>query len=120
MERKFDLEQRTEKFAVNVRVYLKSIEKNIINWDDVKQVIRSPGSIGANYVEANDGFSDKDFEYRIKICRKEAKETSCWLRVILVHDEEQVRIKELEKEAVELTNIFGAILRNYRSKRVLK
>lgn len=116
MKNKYDLEKRTETFAIAIRKNLKALEKNIINWDDVKQVIRSSGSIGANYVEANDGFSDKDFEYRIKICRKEAKETVYWLRVILVQ-EEQVRIKELEIEAQELTNIFGAILRNFRNKR---
>lgn len=120
MKNKYDLEKRTEDFAISVRNCLKKLEKNIINWDDVKQVIRSSGSIGANYVEANDGFSDKDFMYRIRICRKEAKESVYWLRVISVNDNEQQLINELEKEAQELTNIFGAILRNFKRKKEVK
>lgn len=111
---KYDLEKRTEKFAIAVRDALKLVRKDIINWDDTKQVLRSSGSIGANYVEANDGLSDKDFEYRIKVCRKEAKETTYWLRVIRVSESERVIINGLEKEAFELMKIFGAILRNFK------
>lgn len=116
MKNKYDLEERTENFARNVRKCLKSLRKNVVNWDDVKQVLRSFGSVGANYVEANDGFSNKDFEYRIKICRKEAKESAYWLRIILVEKKEQIEIEKLEQEARELMKIFGAILRNFKNK----
>lgn len=114
--KKYDLEERTEKFARNVRITLSKIEKTVINLDDIKQVVRSSGSVGANYAEANDSVSEKDFEYRIKICRKEAKETKYWFSIIQVKEHEQKEIEDLKQESIELMNIFGAILRNFKSK----
>lgn len=113
----YDLEERTEKFARNVRLVLSKIEKTVINLDDIKQVIRSSGSVGANYTEANDALSDKDFEYRIKVCRKEAKESKYWFSVMLVKESEQKDIDELKQESIELMKIFGAILRNFKNKK---
>jgi four helix bundle protein len=112
--KKYNLEERTEKFARNVRIILSKIEKTVINLDDIKQVIRSSGSVGANYTEANDSLSDKDFEFRIKICRKEAKESKYWFSVMLVKESEQKDIDELKQESIELMNIFGAILKNFK------
>lgn len=96
-EKPYNLEERTELFARNVRLELSKIKKTVINLDDIKQVVRSSGSVGANYCEANDSLSDKDFEYRTKICRKEAKETKYWFSVILVEENEQEKINILKK-----------------------
>jgi four helix bundle protein len=112
-KREYDLEERTFVFAKNVRAFVKKLKKTIANIEDGKQLIKSSGSVGANYIEANEALSKKDFIMRIKICRKEAKESRYWLKLIDIEDEneqEKVR-KELEKESTELMNIFGSILR---------
>ena len=109
----YDLEDRTFLFAKDVRALTKQIPKSVANIEDAKQVVRSSGSIGANYIEANESLSKKDFLLRIKICRKEAKESRYWLRLIDPGDDsslEKHRI-DLVQEATELTSIFGAILR---------
>ncbi len=83
------------------------------NIEDSKQLVNASGSVGANYIEANEAISKKDFAYRIKICRKESKESRYWLRLVDTNTNqslEQYR-KELIQEAAELMNIFGAILR---------
>ncbi len=80
--KKYDLEERTFVFANTIRNYLKKIPKNIINTEDIKQLTRSSGSVAANYIEANEALSRKDFLMRIKICRKEAKESKLWLKLL--------------------------------------
>ncbi len=112
-KREYDLEKRTFVFAKSVRAFVKKLKKTIANIEDGKQLIRSSGSVGANYIEANEALSKKDFIMRIKICRKEAKESRYWLKLIDIEDEneqEKAR-KELEEESTELMNIFGSILR---------
>ncbi len=74
--KKYDLEERTLKYAIDCRLFLKKIPKTISNIEDGKQLVRASGSVGANYIEANESLSKKDFNYRIKICRKESKECS--------------------------------------------
>jgi four helix bundle protein len=74
-------------------------------------LVRSSGSVGANYIEANESLSKKNFVLRIKICRKEAKETRYWLRLIEVTDHVGPERDALVQEAQELMNIFGAIVR---------
>lgn len=112
MPREYDLEDRTEKFAKDVIQLCKKLSKNTINIELISQVIRAPGSVGANYIEANESLSKKDFFNRIKICRKEAKESRYWLRLILsANTELEAETKPLIQEATELMNIFGAILR---------
>ncbi|MFK7899936.1 MAG: four helix bundle protein [Cyclobacteriaceae bacterium] len=111
---KYELEERTLKFAKKVRVFIRKISKDIANIEDGKQLIRSSGSVGANYIEANEALSKKDFQYRIKICKKEAKESSFWLELISVLGStnlEEERIK-LYQESVELVKIFSAIYNN--------
>ncbi len=82
------------------------------NIEDTRQLIRASGSIGANYIEANEAFSKKDFVLRVKICRKEAKEARYWLRLIETNSEPTDNERhELVQEAQELMNIFGAIVR---------
>ena len=82
------------------------------NIEDGKQLIRSSGSIGANYIEANEALSKKDFVMRIKICRKEAKESRYWLKLVNIDGDKELEQdrKVLENEARELTHIFGAIV----------
>ena len=95
----YDLEERTFQFAKNVRNFVKKLPNTIANNEDGKQVIRSSGSTGANYIEANESISKKDFIYRIKICRKEAKESAYFLRLI-----NETNPKEYQKEAIILFN----------------
>ena len=108
----YDLEERTFIFAKNVRIWTKSLAKSIQNVEDLKQLIRASGSVGANYIEANESFSKKDFVFRIKICRKEAKECGYWLRLILETNEnvlDENTGKLLLQESLELKKIFSSI-----------
>jgi len=108
----YDLEDRTLEFARRVREFIRMVPKNLISNEDSRQVVRSSGSVGANYIEANEALSKKDFLMRIKICRKEAKESRYWLRLLNQPDVKPKALrKHLENESQELTNIFGAILR---------
>ena len=113
--KQYDLEERTFKFAKRVREFVKKLPKTVCNFEDSAQLVRASGSIGANYIEANESLSKKDFIMRIKISRKEAKESRFWLRLIETNnlsDLEKERI-ELIQEATELMNIFGSIVRKY-------
>ena len=108
----YDLEKRTFQFAKDVRLFVKTLQKTIANIEDGKQLIRSSGSVGANYIEANESLSKKDFLMRIKISRKEAKECAYWLGLIyetnnLDHPDEA---QSLIQEANELKKIFSSIL----------
>lgn len=109
MSKTYDLEDRTFEFARDVRALIRKVPKDISNIEDCKQVARSSGSVGANYIEANEALSKKDFLMRAKICRKEAKESRLWLRLIVAENVETERAR-LEQEAKELTHIFGAII----------
>ena len=109
--KRFDLEDRTFAFAKRVRALVKELTKTIGNIEDARQLVRSSGSVGANYIEANEALSKKDFVLRIKICRKEAKETRYWLRLVEATDHVDLERNALVQEAQELMNIFGAIVR---------
>ena len=91
---------------------MRKLPKTAANVEDGKQVIRSSGSMGANYIEANESFSPKDFKMRIKICRKESKETAYWLRLIIETNDPEFgkEGQELLTEAVELKKIFSSIV----------
>jgi len=98
-------------FAKSVSIFCKSLPKTIENLEYVKQVIRSSGSVGANYIEANESLGKKDFMMRIRICIKEAKESGYWLK--LLRDNNDGRSKEFDDligESNELRKIFAAIL----------
>ena len=112
MRKQYDLEERTERFAKEVRSFLRRVTRTVLVEDDIRQLLRSSGSVGANYVEASQAVSRKDFLLRIKICRKEAKETRYWLRVLDQCDTLDTTRAQLIQEAHELTCIFGPILRN--------
>lgn len=109
----YDLEERTLKFASDVRAFVRQLPKTTTNYEDVKQLVRSSGSIGANYIEANESLSKKDFYLRIKISRKEAKETRYWLKLIDVGEMESQR-QELVGECEQLMRIFGSIVSNQK------
>ena len=110
---KNSLEARTMNFAIEVRRLLNSIPKTDFNGNDFLQLVRSSGSVGANYIEANECFSKKDFIYRIKICLKEAKESRYWLLVIDRTNEikKADKISELIDEATQLIRIFYSMLK---------
>src|SRR6476659_10221982 len=113
-KKRYDLEDRTRAFAREVRLFIKSLPKNTANFEDGKQLVRASGSVGANYIEANEALSDKDCLVRVKISRKEAKESRYWLRLIDLEakpDLEPERVA-LIQESEELTRIFSAIVRN--------
>lgn len=106
----YNLGERTNKFAKRVRDYVRALPKDIASIEDGKQLIRSSGSVGANYIEAEEALSKKDFILRIKICKKEAKESIYWFDLT---EPKEIYIKEkqaLTQEATELMKIFGSIV----------
>jgi four helix bundle protein len=115
-KRVFDLEERTFRFAKRTRIFLKTIPRGLIEADDREQLIRSSGSVAANYIEANEAISSKDFSVRIKICRKESRESQLWLRLFQdeIPPEKQTELALLIQEALELAKIFGAILKKLK------
>jgi four helix bundle protein len=108
----YDLEERTFQFAKNVRLFVKTLPKTMANIEDGKQLIKASGSVGANYREAHESLSKKDFLMRIKICRKEAKESAYWLR--LIHETNSLKNADealsLMQEVNELKKIFSSII----------
>jgi four helix bundle protein len=112
--KQYNLEDRTLEFARRVRKFVKLLPKTIANIEDIRQLIKASGSVGANYIEANESLGKKDFRMRIKISRKESKESRFWLRLVDISDDEELRRERdsLIREATELMNIFGSILRN--------
>lgn len=110
--KQYDLEDRTLEFAKTIRNFVERVPKSAANIEYTKQLIRSSGSIGANYIEANEALSKKDFLLRAKICRKEAKESRFWLRLIDIgKDEKQEKERlTLQGEVTELLKIFSSII----------
>jgi four helix bundle protein len=109
----FDLEERTAVFGEKVIAFAKRIPLNPVTTSIISQLVRAATSIGANYCEADDADSKKDFMFKIGICRREAKETKHWLRMV-VAAEQQLReeARLLWQEAKELNLIFGKIRRS--------
>ena len=106
----YDLEERVAKFGEDVIDFVKLLERNEINKPLVNQLIRSATSIGANYMEANQASSKKDFKNKIRICQKEANETKHWLRMIVkANNEKENECRKLWQETHELTLIFAKI-----------
>ena len=112
-DKKYDLEDRTANFSLRTRDLCRQLKQDIINKEYISQLIRSAGSVAANYIEANDKLGDKDLRYRIKISKKESKESILWLKHILTYNEKGLEEERLLllKEADELMKIFAAILR---------
>ncbi|MFA9214171.1 MAG: four helix bundle protein [Candidatus Methylacidiphilales bacterium] len=110
----YDLEERTFQFALKVRFFIKKLPRNINNIEDGKQLVRSSGSVGANYIEANDSLGEKDKLMKVRICRKEAKESKFWLRLVDTENNEILESERIKliQESHELMLIFGSILKN--------
>ena len=105
-----DLEDRTFLFAQAIRAFVKVLPRTISNSEDVRQLVRASGSVAANWIEADEALSKKDFLVRAKTCRKEAKESRLFLRLVDVGSNTINRRDVLASEARELTLIFSAII----------
>ncbi|MFH1826720.1 MAG: four helix bundle protein [bacterium] len=117
LKKTFDLEERTAKFGEQIIKFAGKINLNPVTRSLIGQLVNAGTSVGANYCEANDAFSKKDFAHKISICRKEAKESKHWLRMIWgVQPGLLSEAKVLWQEAQELNLIFSSILRKTRTK----
>lgn len=106
----YNLEERTAKFGEDIIDFVKTLERNAINSSLISQLVRAATSIGANYMEANQASSKKDFKNKIYICRKEANESKHWLRMVAkANPDKAISCRKLWKEAHELTLIFAKI-----------
>jgi four helix bundle protein len=114
-DKPYDLEERTFNFALSVRIFLKQHKWDPVSWSDVSQVLRSSGSVAANFVEANECISPNDKIYRLRISKKEAKESNLWLRLIeetnTTTPAQQSALTALKQEAAELVKILAVIIR---------
>ena len=111
----YDLEQRTYAFALEIRMFLRHTNWDPVSWPDIKQVLRSSGSIAANYIEAIEAVSETDALYRLRISKKEAHETGLWLQLISdsnpIDESIHHSIEALISETNELVKIFASIIR---------
>ena len=109
----YDLEERAARFGENAIDFARALEKDVINRVFISQLVRSATSIGANYIEANQASSKKDFRNKICICKKESNETKHWLRMIAkANKNKEKECRTLWKEAHELTLILSKIARS--------
>lgn len=108
--KQYDLEERCLKFARRINAYVNKLPRTIPNLENGKQLVRAAGSIGANYIEANESLGKKDFIMRVKISKKESKESRYWLELTEPSKEQEREKQELIQEATELMKIFGSIL----------
>lgn len=111
IKREYDLAKRTSKFGETIIIFVKELIENTINRSLINQLVRSGTSIGANYMEADCAESKKDFQHKIGICKKEAKETTHWLHMVATaNPDKKEKCRQLWQEAHELTLIFSAIV----------
>lgn len=108
----YDLEERSHRFANRATDYILKLPKSIPNIEYGRQLARSAGSVGANYIEANEGLGEKDFNLHVKISRKEAKESRHWLRLTRPNAEQEGEKQFLIQEAEEFIKIFSKIINN--------
>lgn len=108
--KRYDLEDRTLNFAKQVSEFVRSVPKSLSNQEFCRQLVRSSGSVGANYIEANESLGRKDFVMRVKICKKESKESRYWLQLISSDGSNDNMRDRLIQESTELMKIFGAII----------
>ena len=112
----YDLEERTALFGEAVIEFIKKLNESSVTRPIISQLIRAATSIGANYMEADGAESKKDFNHKIGICKKEAKETMHWLRMMAkASPEDSEACRELWKEAHELVLIFSSILKGKKN-----
>jgi four helix bundle protein len=106
------LEERTFSFAQRVRTFVRGLKRTICNIEDGRQLVKASGSVGANCIEADEALSKKDFRMRVRISRKEVKESRYWLRLVDTYgnDAQERERQRLIGEATELMKVFGSIL----------
>ena len=110
-EKVYNLEERTYRFARDCRLLVKSFPRTLTNLEDGRQLIKASGSVGANYIEANEKLGRKDLTMRLKIARKEVKEAHYWLRLLKdMNSNQDVKVEELIREAAELRRILSTII----------
>lgn len=118
VERGYDLDERTQDFAVRVRQFLRKVMKTRPNIEDGKQLIRTSALVATHYIAASEAWSRKDYFLRIRHCRKEARESMLFLRLLDTFENKMQEIEKaaLMREASELMKIFGAIVSGERQK----
>ena len=113
---KYDLEERTAQFGINILKFCRSIKSDNIIQPIINQIVRSATSVGANYMEANGASSKRDFQNKIFICKKETQETKHWLRMLSACLPDNIEeLRKYWKEAQELTLIFHKITSTIRN-----
>ncbi|HBM45507.1 MAG: hypothetical protein UT05_C0009G0066 [Parcubacteria group bacterium GW2011_GWF2_38_76] len=116
-KKKYDLEERTAKFGENIIMFSRKIKKDPVTLPLISQIVRSGTSVGANYCEADDAESKKDFTHKLGICKKESRETKHWLRMIaLAVPELKSDARKLWQESKELNLIFNSIVNKVKNK----
>lgn len=111
-DKPYDLEERTFQFAQSVLAFVNKLPLTIANQEITRQLVRASGSVGTNYIEANENLGKKDFQMHIKVSRKESKESRFWIRLCECVESEKEEQKYLIQESTELIKIFSAILKN--------
>jgi four helix bundle protein len=112
------LEERCYQFAKRVRAFTRRLKRDIENIEDIKQLVRASGSVGANYIEANENVGSGDLRYRVKVSRKESKESMHFLGLLQVFDKKELEDERsfLVNEAGQLRKIFSAMLKKLGDK----
>ena len=109
--RAYDLEERTEKFGEEIVEFCNKLKPTVVSSPLISQLVRSTTSIGANYIEANNASSKKDFRNKIYICKKETAETKHWLRMLAkCYSDHKDQMRSFWKEAQEFLKIFQKIV----------
>lgn len=115
-EKPYDLEERTYAFALEIRLFLRNTKWDSVSWSDIKQVLRSSGSVAANYIEALESLSPDDYLYLLRICKKEARESGLWLQLLSdsnpIDESIHRSLDDLISETGELVKILSSIIRN--------
>ena len=116
-EKPRELQERTAQFAESVRAFVRSLPRTISNLEEVRQLVRSSGSVAANCIEANEALGARDRLMRFRICRKEAKESQLWLRLVHIGKDAGLEFEKaaLWQEAQELKLILTAIIKKLES-----
>jgi four helix bundle protein len=112
----FELDERTARFGEDITRLARGLKRDPVNTPLISQLVRSGTSVGANYMEAGAAQSGKDFDHKVGICKKEARETMHWLRMLVAADSSsRADCRALWREAHELTMVFSAILKKRRA-----
>jgi four helix bundle protein len=107
-----ELEERFERFAISVRDFCRKIKWDVINVQYIKQLIRASSSVGANYIEASDDLGKQDEKMKIRIARREAKESIYWIKLLIIYNDQQLEKERLSliDEASQIKKILSSIL----------